>query len=74
VVTGTVGATSEPVYDVNVFRTAGEQQIVTLKAKTGSLGVFPVMWPNEATGLYPNPYANDPTPWFTFARQGASSP
>jgi prepilin-type N-terminal cleavage/methylation domain-containing protein len=58
-----------PTYDVNVFRTAGEQQIVALKAKTGSLGVFPVTWPLEGTGVYAT--GQDP---YSFARQGANGP
>ena len=64
----------EPVYDVNVFRSAGEQQIVALKAKTGALGVFPVLWPQEGTGQYATPFAIDPTPWYGFARLGATGP
>lgn len=70
VVTGTVpGPPVQNIYDVNVFRTAGEQQIVSLKAKTGALGVFPVLWPNEATGVYV--VGQDP---YSFARQGATGP
>jgi prepilin-type N-terminal cleavage/methylation domain-containing protein len=70
VVTGTVpGPPVQNVYDVNVFRTAGEQQIVALKAKTGSLGVFPVTWPLEGTGVYAT--GQDP---YSFARQGANGP
>lgn len=40
------------------FGTGGEQQVVAIKTRSGSLGVFPVLWP-QADGTYPasqNPY------------------
>lgn len=55
-------------YDVAGFRNGGEQQIVAIKTRSGSLGVFPVFWPNLATGQYP---AGDP---YFFATQGATAP
>lgn len=42
-----------PTYDVPAFQQGGEQQLVSIKAKTGALGVFPVMWPDTGTGQYP---------------------
>lgn len=55
-------------YNVAAFQTGGEQQIVALKTRSGSLGVFPVYWPNLATGQYP---VGDP---YFFATQGATAP
>ncbi len=41
-----------PTYNPVAFQQGGEQQLVGLKAKTGALGVFPVMWPDVTTGQY----------------------
>lgn len=46
------------------FGAGGEQQVVALKAKSGSLGTFPIKFP---------PYGTDEDA-FTFARQAASQP
>ncbi|MBX9622195.1 MAG: hypothetical protein K2X82_00115 [Gemmataceae bacterium] len=55
------------------FQRGGEQQVVALKTKSGSLGVAPVLWPrNDGTynqvspGVYDDP--------FTLARQGTGGP
>jgi hypothetical protein len=65
----TVTSAGPPItYDMNVFRSLGEQQIVSLKSISGGLGVFPVTWP-QANGQYAN--GQDA---FTFARVGASAP
>jgi len=55
-------------YDMYPFQNGGEQQIVAIRCKTGSLGQFPVLWPN-ANGFY--------TPGDTphaLARFGATAP
>ena len=53
------------------FERGGEQQVVSLKAKSGAMGVFPVQWP-QADGTYPLIAApslyDDP---FGFARRAA---
>jgi prepilin-type N-terminal cleavage/methylation domain-containing protein len=55
-------------FDMYPFQNGGVQQIVAIKCKTGSLGQFPVLWPN-ANGQYsPGQDA------YFFARQGATSP
>jgi len=74
---GLAFAAGVPAPNIVNFQQGGEQQIVSLKTKSGSLGIFPVMWPNPAA--YPSPpnmclgYL-DGTDWFSFARQGATSP
>jgi prepilin-type N-terminal cleavage/methylation domain-containing protein len=55
-------------YNVAAFQTGGEQQIVALKTRSGSLGVFPVFWPDLTTGQYP---IGDP---YYFATLGANAP
>ncbi|MDB5313845.1 MAG: hypothetical protein JWO38_8047 [Gemmataceae bacterium] len=45
------------------FQQGGEQQVVALKSKSGSLGVFPLMWPPYGSGQDP----------FAFARLGATA-
>ncbi len=41
------------VYNSAAFQQGGEQQLVAIRTKTGSLGVFPVQWPdNIAAGTY----------------------
>jgi len=54
-------------YDMYPFQNGGVQQLVFIRCKTGSLGQFPVLWPNP-NGQY---VGEDP---YTFARQGATSP
>jgi len=46
--------------NISDYQAAGEQQIVSVKARSGALGVFPVAWPPA------NP--------FSFAIQGATGP
>jgi len=60
------------IYDMNPFRSFGEQQIVSVKSVSGALGVFPVTWPQQ-TGPQTGQYAPGQNP-FTFARAGASAP
>ena len=62
-----------PIYDLSQFQNGGEQQIVAIRCKSGSLGQFPVLWPNAggqytqtSPGVFEDPY--------TLARQGATSP
>jgi prepilin-type N-terminal cleavage/methylation domain-containing protein len=66
-----------PTYDVAAFQQGGEQQLVAIKAKTGALGVFPVMWPDAGTGQYgvraPGPPATYFSPYF-LAEKEAMSP
>lgn len=50
------------------FQQGGEQQLVAIKAKTGSMGVFPVLAPDAAGA-----YAPGVNPYF-FASKEASSP
>ncbi|MBN9520626.1 type II secretion system protein [bacterium] len=38
-------------YNYAAFEQGGDQQLVSIKAKTGSLGVFPVLWP-QPNGQY----------------------
>lgn len=59
-----------PTYDVPAFQQGGEQQLVSIKAKTGALGVFPVMWPDTTTGQYATPSMS---PYF-LAQKEAMSP
>jgi prepilin-type N-terminal cleavage/methylation domain-containing protein len=54
------------------FRQGGEMQIVALKTRTGSLGVFPVYNP-EANGTYPVVKGVGLDPYF-FATQGTNAP
>jgi type II secretory pathway pseudopilin PulG len=59
-------------YEMAPFTTGGEQQVVSLKSKSGAMGVFPVMWPTNNYGLtggYAGGYDS-----FSFARLGATSP
>lgn len=58
-------------YDVSrqQFQLGGEQQIVAIKTRSGSLGVFPVYWPNMTTGQYL--LGQDP---YYYATQGATAP
>ena len=60
------------VYDMTVFRTAGEQQILSLKTKSGAMGVFPVTWPQD-TGGPTGQYVGGQDP-YSFARVGATGP
>jgi hypothetical protein len=46
-------------YPSAVFDQGGEQQIVALRAKSGSLGVYPVMWPPHAAGEDEYTFARD---------------
>ena len=62
------GPTFTRTCDLFQFQNGGEQQIVAIRCKSGSLGQFPVLWPN-AGGQYTT--GEDP---YTFARQGATSP
>ncbi len=55
-------------YDLSQFQNGGEQQIVAIRCKSGSLGQFPVLWPNGGGQYTPG---EDP---YTLARQGATSP
>ncbi len=55
-------------YDLSQFQNGGEQQIVAIRCKSGSLGQFPVLWPNAGGQYTPG---EDP---YTLARQGATSP
>lgn len=57
-------------YDLSQFQNGGEQQIVAIRCKTGSLGQFPVLWPN-AGGQYGGV---DPFEAHQLARLGATSP
>lgn len=43
---------SPATYNIAAFQQGGEQQLVSIKAKSGSLGVFPVLWP-QPSGQYP---------------------
>lgn len=54
------------------FLAGGEMQLVSLKTRSGSMGVFPVYWP-DAAGNYPvsKTVAYDP---YYFATQGANGP
>jgi hypothetical protein len=66
-----------PAPDIVNFQQGGEQQVVSVKTKSGALGVFPVMWPNpSAFPVPPNTYLGyaNGTDWFSFARQGSTSP
>ncbi len=54
--------------NLSFFQQGGEQQIVSLKTKSGATGVFPVSWP-DFTGTYAS--GLDP---YTFARQGSTNP
>jgi hypothetical protein len=58
-------------YDVTrqQFQLGGEQQIVVIKTRSGSLGVFPVLWPSMANGTY----AGKQDPYY-YATQGATAP
>ena len=56
---------TKPGGSVGDFNTGGEQQVVSLKTRSGSLGVFPIAWPNV-------PAANGNP--FYFAQHAASSP
>lgn len=62
------GPTFTRTYDLSQFQNGGEQQLVAIRCKSGSLGQFPVLWPN-AGGQYTT--GEDP---YTLARQGATSP
>lgn len=65
----TVLSAGPPVtFDLTPFQRGGEQQLVSIRCKTGALGQFPVKWPNAA-GQY-NPGEGP----YDFARGGASSP
>jgi hypothetical protein len=55
-------------YDLVPFQGGGEQQLVALKVKSGAVGTFPVLWPNQA-----GQYAANQDP-YSFARQGATAP
>jgi hypothetical protein len=56
------------------FQQGGEQQLVAIKAKTGALGVFPVLWP-QADGTYPAvPAGQPPLSPYSLAAKDASSP
>jgi hypothetical protein len=53
----TAGSNGTPVvpqvYNPVAFQQGGEQQVIAIRAKTGSLGVFPIQWPeNIGTGIY----------------------
>lgn len=65
---GTVSPFTPPTYDLAPFQAGGAQQIVALKTFSGSLGVFPVLWPN-GNGQYTA--GDDP---YTLARLGANAP
>lgn len=53
-------------YDMNPFNNGGEQQLVSIRCKTGGLGQFSVKWPN-ANGQY-NPGESA----YDFARSGVT--
>ena len=53
------------------FQQGGEQQIVTLKTKSGGLGVFPIAWPDTISGTAGQYTSGDR---YTFARSGVTSP
>ncbi|MFO0805543.1 MAG: prepilin-type N-terminal cleavage/methylation domain-containing protein [Gemmataceae bacterium] len=55
-------------FDMTPFQRGGEQQLVSVRCKTGALGQFPVKWPNAAGQYNPGEDA------YTFARTGATSP
>jgi prepilin-type N-terminal cleavage/methylation domain-containing protein len=55
-------------YNPDAFRQGGEQQLVSIKTRSGALGVFPVLWP---TNMSNGTYANNQDPYW-FARQGAT--
>ena len=56
------------------FKQGGEQQLVAIKAKTGALGVFPVLWP-QADGTYPAVAAGQPpTTPYSLAAKDANAP
>jgi hypothetical protein len=60
--TKTQNTASPLTYTLADYQQAGEQQLVSIRCKTGALGQFPVAWPTSG----PDPYL--------FARQGATSP
>ena len=63
-------APSQWQFDPNQFRRGGEQWIVGIRGRSGSIGTAPVMWPDDmTTGTYtqqPGLPVQDP---FTLARQ-----
>jgi len=65
----TVTPPNPPVWSIAAFQNGGEQQIVALKTRSGSLGVFPVYWPSMTTGIY----APGESPYL-FAIKGANGP
>jgi prepilin-type N-terminal cleavage/methylation domain-containing protein len=73
VIVNSVNSWPPPQYDTYPFQNGGVQQLVSIRCKSGALGQFPVLWPNNtgfynqiAPGIYEDPY--------TFARNGATSP
>ncbi|HEX4613852.1 MAG TPA: type II secretion system protein [Urbifossiella sp.] len=68
---GNPAANIAGVFNLAAFQQGGEQQLVSIKAKTGALGVFPVLWPQPDGTYLAGPPAQSP---YFFAQNAASSP